>query len=35
MGFLDLLKGYGTDESPAVENQKQEEAVTTQSPPTI
>jgi len=36
MGFFDLLKGYGTDESPAAENhQQQEEAATTQSPPTI
>ena len=31
MGFLDLSKEYGTDDSPAVENQ-QEEAVRTQSP---
>jgi len=33
MGLFDLLRGYGTDDSPAVENQQQqEEAVRTQSP---
>jgi len=35
MGFLDLLKGYGTDDSPAAENQQHEKAVKTQSPPIV